>query len=592
MFIVPKPQSMTTYNGICAVDDLKVSADVFEIICKYAEFFGLDIKPSTNSANLFFYKDADLKDEEYEILADEGGIRIAYSTDCGLFRSFSTLKQIVAQAEDGKVPSLKIHDFPDIPVRGLMLVVNDKRLYTIDTLHYLIDRLAEVKYNSLQLYFDTFVFEYDSFKKHLDGKVYYTKEDIHHLDAYCKERHIDLVANIETFGHLQELLATDEYKHLANTRDDGINFSINPLLDESFEVIKSMLDDLLPHFSSTTVNIGMDETYGIGTNETKAYCDAFSVGDIFTGFLTKVSRHIKEKHGKRSMIWGDMMAKHRDSVKDMPKDVIFVDWGYEPGHKFGENALLCKEHNLEYYSAPGTLMWASFTGRSDLMVQNIHFAAEAARSHGGKGFLLTEWNAMRATAVSMLPYCFGGAFSWNSGYAINISEADNESNCFFRNEVVWDVLSYYDKFIVGCDGTCAESLYRMGNYWMLEQPDSSATWNGTLLAKEFTKTCIGDHKPLGVVKVKRILNYLCECREELAGYTFNNDESGMRKAEILTSCDYAIFAAKMILEEYGQEVNDTRIPDKDEFIERLRAVDASHFKTTFEDMIVKRINEE
>lgn len=580
MFIVPKPQSMTTYDGFCTVEDLKVSADVFDAIGKDAEFFGLDIKTSSDSANLFFYKDADLKDEEYEILADEGGIRVVYSTQCGCFRALSTLKQIVAQAENGKIPCLKIHDFPDIPVRGLMLIVNSKRIYNMVTLYYIIDRLAELKYNSLQIYFDTFVFEYDSFKKHLDGKVYYTKEEIHQIEEYCNSRHIELVANVETFGHLQEMLSIDEFKHLANTRDDGIPFSINPLLDESFEVIKTMLDDLLPHFSSSTVNIGMDETYGIGTNETKNYCDAFGVGGLFTDFLTKVSRHIKDKHGKRSMIWGDMAAKHPESVKDIPKDVIFVDWGYEPGHKFGENALLCKEHNLDFYVAPGTLMWGSFTGRTDMMVQNIHFAAEAARSHGGAGFLLTEWTIPRSTTVAMLPYCFGGAFSWNSGYAETISEADNESNCMFRNKTVADVLAYFDKFILGCEGdSCAESIYRMGNYWMHEQPDSSATWNGTLLYKQFMNVDVDDYKPLSVAKLKRILNYLSEIREELIGYTLGNDETGLTRTEILCACDTAIYAAKSLLEKNGMEFDTACISDKAELDKNNEYLDNEHFHT-------------
>ncbi len=589
MFIVPNPQSMTCYDGCYEIEKLKVSGNIESSILKDMEFFGLDIQYAENDINLFFNIDPDLKNEEYEIFVDKGGIKLYYSTPCGCFRALSTLRQIMAQAEDNKIPYLKIHDFPDIETRGMMFVVNSKERYKIDTLHYLIDRMAEVKYNMLQLYIDSFVFEFDGFEKHLEGKGYYTKEEIHSLDEYCKERHIDLTANIETFGHLQELLAIDEFKHLAITRDDGVAFTINPLLDESFEVIKKLLDGLLPHFSTPLVNIGMDETLGIGKHETEEYCRAFGTGGLFVDFLKKVSGHIKDKHSKRSMIWGDMVAKNPRCISDIPKDVIFVDWGYEPGHKFDENARLCKEAGLDYYVAPGSLAWGSFTGRSELMIQNIFFASESARTHGASGFLLTEWNPIRTTTLSLLPYCFGGAFSWNSGYAENISEADNESNSFFRNEVVGNVIKYFDEFILKSKAeSCGELVYRMGNYFINEQPDSSSTWNGTLLYKEFMNVDEG-YAHLSVGKVKRIYNYMKEIKEELSCCILEAENKDVIMKELLCGCQLVMLAALTLLVEKGAEVTEDIKAFRDETLNLYETLGEIHCDVKAEHPVTTRM---
>lgn len=597
MFIIPKPQKMEIFDRSYELPGTPVvSKDVYEKIEDDIKFFCIDIlKVDHGEENLFFYDDKTLKDEEYEIIIDAGGIQVISGTDKGRFRAISSLKQILSQKEDGKLPCLKIHDFPDIDKRGIMIFLRHDCIHTMETLYYIVDRMAEVKYNMLQIYFDTFVFEYDSFRKHLDGKVYYTKADIENLDGYCKKRHIELVANVETFGHLTELLKCDEYKHLGITRDNAPAFSLNPLLDESFDLVKKMLDDLLPHFSSPLVHIGMDETYGLGGHETEEYCKAFGVDGPFIDFLTKVSRYAKEKYGKRSMFWGDMAVKYPRCLKDIPKDVIFVDWGYEPGHKFERTAIACNDAGLDFYVAPGSHNWCTITGRTDVMINNIFDSAEVGRFYGAKGFLLADWYTTITPSIQLLAYTLGAAFSWNSGYPETFSDSDNEKDCYFRNDVVHDTLTYLDKFIFECSGnSVSELIYRMGNYWFMEQPTTTATWNGTILGKYFFETSeIYDYPPLTSAQLRRIKNYMTEIREELAQCSINAPDGERMMSEIEVACDVVLFAAEVLLKKNSVKSNSASDIDfdVDGLLKRCIALENIHYKKVNDVRLVRKIKE-
>ncbi len=70
----------------------------------------------------------------------------------------------------------------------------------------------------------------------------------------------------------------------------------------------------------------------------------------------------------------------------------------------------------EFYVAPGTASWLSLAGRSRNALGNIHNAAAAGLKHGARGLLVTDWGDnghQQFLAVSMVPFAFGAAASWN-----------------------------------------------------------------------------------------------------------------------------------------------------------------------------------
>ncbi len=71
----------------------------------------------------------------------------------GLFYARQTLVQLRRLFPDS-LPCLEIRDFPDFPVRGVMLDISRDKVPTMPTLFSLVDRLAEWKVNQLQLYIE------------------------------------------------------------------------------------------------------------------------------------------------------------------------------------------------------------------------------------------------------------------------------------------------------------------------------------------------------------------------------------------------------------------------------------------------------
>lgn len=556
MNIIPIPKKCIPLNG-CYTGKLPllVAQDMHRALFAAWETFRLPVMPvPAGEETVRFREDPTLCKEEYELMVRDRGIEIIHSTTEGAFRAVSTLAQLLSQTKNGAVPCVEIRDIPDIPVRGIMIPVYEKNVPKLETLYQTIDLMASLKYNMVQLYFDSVVFEYDSMGKYTEGKAVITKEDIYALDRYCRERHIELMANQEALGHMASWLKYDEFKDLAITTQRDVPFTVNPLLDETFVFVKRLFDDLLPHFSSANVHIGMDEAYGLGLAETAQYCQTFGEASLLADYITKLSGYIKETYHKRCMFWGDYAVKYPDTLKKLPKDLIFVDWGYEPGHSFDRNILACKKEGLEVYVSPGTQTWGTFSGRTDVMIQNIFEAAEAARFHKVKGFFLTNWGVTYQPAITNLAYVFGGAFSWNAGYNDSIAESGNEDNCRYRNLAVHSALQYYDDAVLKSVGSCscADIIYKMGNYYHFEQPDSVATWNGTQLYNTFfapgLKTC-----ELSADSLLDIIAYMQRLKEKAKQCVLEGPNAGNIMNELTIGMDTVMIAARVLLSRYAMD---------------------------------------
>ena len=547
MNIIPIPKKTIPLQGNYeGKKPLSVAQEQFDAFRTAWETFRFTVTPArAGEENVYFLENPALDKEEYELNVRKQDIEIISATAEGTFRALSTLAQIMAQ---DVIPCVKIQDKPDIPVRGIMIPVYEETIPTLEALYKTIDLMAAVKYNMVQLYFDSVVFEYDSMGNYTADKAVVTKEEIRLLDAYCKERHIELMANQECLGHMHNWLKYDEFKPLAISTERAQPFTVNPLLDETFEFSKRIFDDLLPNFTSSNVHIGMDEAYGLGLAETEQYCKTFGEASLLADYITKISGYLKEKYGKRSMFWGDYAVKYPETLEKLPKDVIFVDWGYEPHHSFDRNILACKQAGIGVYVSPGTQTWGTFSGRTDVMVQNIYAAAEAGRFHKADGFFLTNWDVTYHPVMNDLSYVIGGAFAWNAGDNDSIAESGNEDNCRYRNEALHSILRYFDEVVLKSVGkrSCAQVVYKMGNYYIFEQPDSMATWNGTQLYNTFfspgLKNC-----DLSAESLEDIIAYMERQKKNLSECALEREDSDAVIHELLVEIDTVILAAKVLL---------------------------------------------
>ncbi len=358
----------------------------------------------------------------YRLHVTPGGILIEGHDPAGVFYGVCTLVQLVEQA-GRDLPCLEVQDWPDIPARGVMLDISRDKVLTIETLYELVDRLAGWKINQLQLYTEH-TFAYQNHPLVWQHASPMTGEDILALDVYCRERFIELVPNQNSFGHMERWLPFERYAGLAETHGWfetpwGMKmkgpFSLAPENPGSIQLIQSMYDELLPHFTSKMVNVGCDETVDLGQGVSREACAARGKGRVYLDFLLKVYQDVTRR-GYTMQFWGDILNnEHPELVADLPRDLIALNWGYEATHPFDVEAGRCAEYGVPFYVCPGTSSWCSLAGRTDNTLGNLLNAAENGIKYGAIGFLNTDWGDRghwQAPPVSYLGYATGAAFSW------------------------------------------------------------------------------------------------------------------------------------------------------------------------------------
>ncbi|MBE5971209.1 MAG: hypothetical protein E7246_01615 [Lachnoclostridium sp.] len=354
--------------------------------------------------------------EAYQVKIDERGILIKAGSEAGAFYAIQTLKQIIA---NGPVPYLEIEDQPDFEYRGFYHDITRGKIPTVETMKQLIDQMAYYKMNSLQLYVEH-VYEFEECKELIKQTGFYSKAEMQELDEYCKERFIDFIPSLSTFGHLCELLELDEYKHLRVLKDFEISenrwhermahHTLDPRLPESEALVKSLIDQYVPAFTSETFNICCDETFDLQSMDSE-----IDAGKLYVEFSKKIIDYVKSK-GKKVMMWGDVLLEYPECIEEMPEDVLYLNWDYgvdtpeEKVQKFselGRKQIVC----------PGTTSWSRFCEEVATEEQNITRMIDFGYKYGALGVLNTNWGDWGNPAsleMAMYGMVLGAAKSWTA----------------------------------------------------------------------------------------------------------------------------------------------------------------------------------
>lgn len=358
----------------------------------------------------------------YRISIKQDGIEIEAESSAGFQYAGTTLAQLFATA-DARLPEMIISDEPAFPNRGFMLDISRNKVPTMDTLFALVDLLALRKYNHLQLYTEH-TFAYRAHETVWRDASPMTADEIKQLDRYCRQRHIELAANQNSFGHLQQWLKHPDYRQFAECTGEFVTpwgetrkgpFSLNPIDPLCLEFLAGLYDELLPCFSSPLINVGCDETFDLGQGASRDACTSKGKGRVYLDFLLKI-RDLVVSRGKTMMFWGDIILNHPELISEIPRDMIALVWGYEADHPFEEQCRLFSESGSPFWVCPGTSNWNSITGRLQNALENMDAAAKAGRSHGASGIIITEWGDnghWQTMPFTQLMVSAGGYAGWH-----------------------------------------------------------------------------------------------------------------------------------------------------------------------------------
>lgn len=363
--------------------------------------------------------------EHYTLEIGADGVVITGGGEPGLFYGAQTLAQLVAQAADGLLPALRIDDGPDYPVRGVYHDISRGKVPTRDTLLELVRMLAHYKINHLQLYLEhTF-----AFARHPDiwaGADPLTADDIRAIDDDAARHHIELVPSLSTFGHFYTALVSPRKHHLNELPIDASqlafswwdrmgHYTLDARQDESLALVREMILELRPLFRSRFFNLCCDETFDLGKGRNAAEAARRGTGRLYLDFLKKLIRVVREADAT-PMFWGDIVGNHPELVRELPRDVVALDWDYS-ADLHDTKSRLFRKARVPFYACPGVCGWDRWINDLDTATENILGFARRGRRDGAAGLLNTDWgdrghiNSLGNSAHGML---LGASAAWNT----------------------------------------------------------------------------------------------------------------------------------------------------------------------------------
>ncbi len=423
--LLPTPQQLSYSKGQfspAGSPDIRIDSPSYPELLETAEIVVDSLQSAAYSAQVTTAKGTQMAGaisinpdqvkevDGYRLTISPRQIQIVANSPAGAFYAAQTLRQICQQAEPGRLTCLTVTDWPDYPNRGIMLDISRDKVPAMETLYKLVDLLASWKINQLQLYTEH-TFAYSNHRTVWEDASPMTAQQIRELDAYCKQRYIELVPNQNSFGHMERWIKHDAYRHLSENPAGG--HTLDPTNPESIELMSELFDELLPNFSSRQLNVGCDEVR-IGEHRSKAACDEKGKGQVYLEYLKNINE-LCRKHGRTMQFWGDIINHHPELIPDLPKNIVAMVWGYQAAHPFATICPRFKKAGVPFYVCPGTSSWCAILGRTDNAMANLLNAAENGLKNGAIGYLNTDWGDgghWQYLPVSYPGFAYGAALSW------------------------------------------------------------------------------------------------------------------------------------------------------------------------------------
>jgi len=353
--------------------------------------------------------DRSLPAEGYRLSVRGDRVDLSAADDAGSFYGRQTLEQL-RKTHGGNLPECEIEDWPDYPVRAVMLDVSRDKVPSMQTLEAVIERLASWKVNQVQLYMEH-TFAYAGHREVWADASPFTSDELRSLDRFCRQRHVELVPNQNCLGHMGRWLKHERYRRLALFPDGWTErgrwrapTTIDPANPGSLVLVRELLAELLPNFSSERAHVGLDEPFEMPPERLDDY-----------GAWVTTLRRLPELDGRRMLMWGDILAEHPELIPRLPEDVTVCEWGYEDWHPFEPRTKQLAEADLPFWVCPGTSSWLTVLGRTTNMLGNCRAAAETGLANGASGFLNTDWGDLghlQYLPVSEPGFAYGAAVSW------------------------------------------------------------------------------------------------------------------------------------------------------------------------------------
>ncbi|OAB32062.1 glycoside hydrolase [Paenibacillus macquariensis subsp. defensor] len=299
--------------------------------------------------------------------------------------------------------SFEVTEQPRFDFNGTMLDVSRNGVMRVNTIKQFIRYMAVMGLNGLMMYTeDTYEIEELPYFGYMRGR--YTMEELRELDDYADMFGIEMIACIQTLGHLHHALKWDYAGQIKDHHD-----ILLPGEPKTYEFIEQMITTAAKTFRSKRIHIGMDEAFQVGLGRylrEHGFRDRFEIMNDHVGKVLAMTT----KLGLHPMIWSDMYFNllandyqghlynvnadfSDDNMDQIPDGMQFVYWDYGKGDEAGYEKIY--DMHLKFGSLPifagGIHMWNSIAPNYGKTWTTSHPALRAAKNKGLKEVFSTAW---------------------------------------------------------------------------------------------------------------------------------------------------------------------------------------------------------
>lgn len=226
----------------------------------------------------------------------------------------------------------------------------------------------------------------------------FTAEQLRDLAEYGARHGVELIPELESFGHTGFITRSPAYVHLLDRDPNGSSeFSgISPVDPASLDLITRLYREVAAIFPSKYLHGGCDEVNWGGSARSRQALAARSRAQIWADYLNALNRAAIDLH-KEFIVWGDfVLHKEPQILPLLDKRIIIMDWDYSSTDVAPLRDTLNKvaAHGARAIGAPALscYRWGSRVGFDQLHnVEAFTDAYAAPDQPACLGVVITNW---------------------------------------------------------------------------------------------------------------------------------------------------------------------------------------------------------
>jgi hypothetical protein len=377
------------------------------------------------SADIGMPSNVRLRPEGYWISLQPDRILVIGKGPRGLFYGVQTLLQLLGNRP---IPCAEVEDWPVLRFRGVHIYTFAPAAHLASVRRF-IDALAHFKINAVVLQVSAGM-KIPGRPEAYDDILSVSPERARALVEFAKSRHMEVIPEVEAFGHANQWVGTepgdlDKFPRLREILADPVTRrTLCPGSPETRKLLADVFDAVMVAYERPSLfHVGLDE---VKTDElaSDAACRGRSAEELFREHVAFLHDFLASR-GAKMMMWGDMLLREEDfppgydallggppantanAINALPRDVVICDWHYADNTEYP---------SLHYFQRRGFEVLAC-PWYSPANIYHFILAAAARKA----GVLGTTWSGIPSsrwfqTHASWLSACILQAqWMWSPG---------------------------------------------------------------------------------------------------------------------------------------------------------------------------------